>query len=129
MTYNPLNQYSSDATPSATSSAASSLASSNPNGQFIITEQVLDFARVAVLFVLQQEDIDSAIGAQSALQHVFSLNNLSNKLAANLSLGGGNSIDLLGFSLDLGNGSVGWLNGSASKRAMPRRSLNLFGSL
>lgn len=130
ITDNPSSQSTTSTKPSSSTStsATTSLASasSNPNEQFIITEQVLDFARVAVLFVLQQEDVNSAINAQSALQHVFSLEDLSNNVAANLSIGGGNTVDLVGFRVDLGNGSEGGLNSSVSRRAILGRSVNLF---
>ena len=84
---------------------------------------MLDFARIAVLFVLQQEDLDSAVTAQGNLQHFFSLESFTNKAAANVSLGGGNWVDLLSFSVDLGNGSVG----AANARAMSRRGGGLDG--
>jgi hypothetical protein len=130
ITYSPSAIYTSDTTPSATTSAASSLESSNPDGQFLITEQVLDFARVAVLFVLQQEEIDAAVTAQGALQHVFSLEDLNNREAMNISIGGGNSVDLIDFSINLGNGSVGYLNNSTlSRRAIVRRSMHLWYAL
>jgi hypothetical protein len=114
---------------SSLTSSATSTSSPAPNGQFMITEQVLDFARVAVLFILQQEDINAAISAQSALQHVFSLDDLSNHVAANISIGGGNTVNLLGFAVDVGNGSMGSLNGSVSKRTMLGRSVRLFDNL
>jgi hypothetical protein len=79
--------------------------------------------------VLQQEDINGAISAQGALQHVFTLDDLSNKVAANLSIGGGNTVDLLGFSINMGNGSVGWLNSSVSRRTILGRSVNLLDNL
>jgi hypothetical protein len=129
ITYSPSTIYTSDTTPSATASAASSLASSNPNSQFLITEQVLDFARVAVLFVLQQQEINAAVAAQGALQHVFSLEDMDNREAMNISIGGGSSVDLIDFSLNLGNGSVGYLNSTVSRRAIMGKSVGLWGSL
>lgn len=92
-----------------------------------MTEEVLDFARVAVLFVLQQEQLDAAVTAQSSLQHFFSLESFDNQAAQNLSLGNGNTVNLLDFSVDLGNGSVGSTNASVTKRSLTgRRSVNLW---
>jgi hypothetical protein len=126
--YDPSSQYtSSDSTPAATSSAAASMASSYPNAVFSVTEEVLDFARVAVLFVLQQETLDSAESAQSSLQHFFSLESFTNMAAQNVSLGNGNTANLLDFSINLGNGSVGSANASVTKRSLTgRRSINLW---
>jgi hypothetical protein len=126
--YDPTSQYSSsDSTPSATSSAAASAASASPAAVFSITEEVLDFARVTVLFVLQQEALDSAVAAQTNLQHFFSLESFTNKAAENISLGNGNSANLLDFSVNLGNGSVGSANASTTKRSLTgRRSINLW---
>jgi hypothetical protein len=125
--YDPESAYTSDGTPAATSSAAAAAASANPTATFQVTEEVLDFARVAVLFVLQQEQLDSAVTAQSSLQHFFSLESFDNKAAQNLSLGNGNTANLLDFSVDLGNGSVGSANASMTKRSLSgRRSINLW---
>jgi hypothetical protein len=120
-----------DAAPltTASSTSASPTASITPNADFTITQQVLDFARVAVLFVLQQEDIDNAVLAQSQLQHAFSLNDLSNKVARNVSIGAGNTVDLLTFTINLGNGTQWGSNGSVTRRAILGRSANLWSFL
>lgn len=96
-----------------------------------MTEEVLDFARVAVLFVLQQEKIDEAVSAQSALQKFFggSGQGFTNQAAMNLSLGGGNSVNLLDFAVKLGNGSVGAANTSMSRRSLDGRSVPLLGTM
>ncbi|KAE9372639.1 hypothetical protein N431DRAFT_505000 [Stipitochalara longipes BDJ] len=129
---------SSAASPTAAASSTSTTPTSysatptptvNPYADFTITQQVLDFARVAVLFVLQQEDIDNAVTAQSELQHLFALNDLSNTVARNISIGGGNTVDLLRFSINLGNGTVGTLNNTVSRRAIMGRSANLWAVL
>jgi len=126
--YDPSSYYTSSvSTSSATSSAASSEASLSPDASFSVTEEVLDFARVAVLFVLQQESLDSAITAQSNLQRSFSLASLTNAVAQNVSMGNGNFANLLDFSVDLGNGSVGSANASMTRRSLTgRRSINLW---
>jgi hypothetical protein len=123
------------ATPTATAPSTTSSAiyptstSTDSNSDFTITQQVLDFARVVVLFVLQQEDIDSAVEAQSELQHVFSLDELTNSAAKNLSIGGGNTVDLVEYRLNLGNGTEGGLNGTLSRRGLMGRGTGLLGVL
>ena len=112
--------------PTTTSPTYSTATSIDPSSDFTINQQVLDFARVVVLFVLQQEDIDSAVEAQSELQHVFSLDDLSNEAAKNLSIGGGNTVDLVKYRLNLGNGTEGGLSGTLSRRGMIGRSVNLW---
>jgi hypothetical protein len=113
----------------ASSTSVSPTASTIPSADFTVTQQVLDFARVAVLFVLQQEDIDNAVTAQGQLQHAFSLNDLSNKVARNMSIGAGNTVDLLTFTINLGNGTQWGLNGSVTRRAILGRSANLWSFL
>ncbi|KAF8859956.1 hypothetical protein BDZ45DRAFT_704061 [Acephala macrosclerotiorum] len=102
----------STSTSSSTTSSASSTAT-NPLGVFNITEEVLDFARVAVLYILQQEQFDAAVTAQSGLQKFFSLQSFTNMAAANVSLGNGNVVDLLAFTVNAGNGTVGSKNVSS----------------
>ncbi|KAE8440745.1 hypothetical protein EG329_006624 [Mollisiaceae sp. DMI_Dod_QoI] len=129
-----------DATTSSTQtstspSSAASNAASNPFGIFNVTEEVLDFARVAVLFILQQEQLDAAITAQSTLQHFFSVQAFTNMAAQNVSVGNGNLVDLLSFTVDVGDGSVGGKNHSAVSSKMrreaqlPRRSITLWDTL
>jgi hypothetical protein len=112
-------------TSSTTSTSATPTTSQDPNAAFTITQQVLDFSRVAVLFVLQQEDIDNAVTAQSELQHVFGQDGLSVGAARNLSIGGGNTVDLVEYRLNLGNGTEGGLNSTLSRRAILGRSANV----
>lgn len=112
------------------SSSSSSTGSALPNAAFNITEEVLDFARVVVLFVLQQDNFDDAVNAQSNFQHVFSLQTFTNAAAKNISLGNGNSANLLEFKVDLGNGSFGsGGNSTSSKRSLMGRSTNLWNAL
>lgn len=99
---------------------------------FNITQEVLDFARVAVLYILQQEELNAAITAQTALQHFFSVQAFTNMAAANVSLGNGNLVDLLTFTVNAGNGTVGGRNVSAvgkrwEERQLSRRSIRLWG--
>lgn len=105
-----------DAGTSTSSATASPTASVIPTSVFPITEEVLDFARVAVLYILQQENLEQATNAQSTLQHFFSLESFTNMAAANVSLGNDNVINLVRFSVNLGNGSVGAVNSSLTRR-------------
>jgi hypothetical protein len=76
---------------------------------------VQDFARVAVLFLLQEDDLGVASTAQSHLQSFFDTVNTTNQDALNVTLGGGNTANLVEFSMQLGNGtSFGGLNQTAS---------------
>ncbi|KAG0650409.1 hypothetical protein D0Z07_3470 [Hyphodiscus hymeniophilus] len=116
---------SSAAAASSTSSASASQTSSE--AEFTITEEVLDFSRVAVLFVLQQESLDSAVTAQTELQKFFDQGTSTNVVAQNISMGNGNVANLVNFSIDLGNGSVGSTNASVTKRTLTgKRSIQLW---
>lgn len=72
---------------------------------FAVTQEVLDFSRVAVLYIMQQETLNSAVSAQSALQKFFTSGAASG--ATNVSLGGMNSVNLVALSVDAGNGTIG----------------------
>ncbi|KAL7621148.1 hypothetical protein AAE478_008464 [Parahypoxylon ruwenzoriense] len=104
-------------TPAPTASTASttsrtSIATPQPTDTFVLTEEVVDFARVAVLFVFQQETLDDASTAQTSIQKFFSnvdsTQNMSSSMtieqATNLTIGGGNTIDLVNLFVDVGNG-------------------------
>ncbi|KAH9212786.1 hypothetical protein DL95DRAFT_410851 [Leptodontidium sp. 2 PMI_412] len=118
--------------PSATSSTPSSI--TDPQAIFSITEEVLDFARVAVLYVLQEDALENAISAQSTLQAWFKGQTYTNQAAMNVSLGNGNEVNLLAFQVNVGNGTVGAKNTSLpakakreiDKRKFRRRSLPLY---
>ena len=88
----------------------------SPTTAFAITDEVLDFARVAVLFVLQEENLAAAKTSQSMLQQFFNAadlatgnsNGVSAEAARTVTLGNGNSIDLVDFVITTnGNGKVG----------------------
>lgn len=83
---------------------------------FKVTEQVLDFARVAVLFILQEDSLADAEAAQNVLQTLFTKasagtvsggNSVSIDQARNVTLGNGNSADLIHFRVDSGDNLVG----------------------
>jgi hypothetical protein len=110
--------------PSATATASKPAETEN----FIVTQEVLDFARVAVLYVLQQKQLDNAASAQTAIQSFFDTTAFTNRAAMNVSLGNGNSINLFGFSLDLGDGQPVGANVAATTPSplpsTPRRSVH-----
>lgn len=92
-------------TPSKTQSQSSSAATLS------VTDEVLDFARVAVLYVLEQHGLDDATTAQTALQRFFTTAmtspGVSTGEASDVALGGGNSVNLVDLSVNVGSGPVG----------------------
>ncbi|KAL8975386.1 MAG: hypothetical protein Q9197_000367 [Variospora fuerteventurae] len=74
-----------------------------------LTPNVLDFARVAVLFILQERNLDTAVLAQESIQTVFSPAASGEDMNFNASVkdvGAGIMVDWLSLRLDLGNGRV-----------------------
>lgn len=100
------------ASPTTTKTTSASLTTStiDPTAIFMITQEVLDFARVTVLFVLQQENLDNAVSAQGQLQKFFNQQSFENLAALNVSMGAGNTINLVEFKVNLGNGTIGQKN-------------------
>jgi hypothetical protein len=98
-----------DATKS--SSTAVPTQTQSPTHKFQITNEVLDFARVAVLFVLQQQDVDSAQNAQSSIDKFFAKARKDDgvlvKDAENVSIGDKKSVDLLRYKITIGSSTVG----------------------
>ncbi|KAI9904129.1 hypothetical protein N3K66_000658 [Trichothecium roseum] len=94
--------------PQATNSPLTKEAGDN-SPEFNVTQEVLDFARVAVLYVLQEQSFDYAETAQSDLQRFFSDSGkgITERQAYNLTIGGSNTVNLVGYRLDLGEGVVG----------------------
>ncbi|KAI1875973.1 uncharacterized protein JN550_001469 [Neoarthrinium moseri] len=85
-------------TPTTTSSTAA------PTSTFAVSDQVLDFSRVTVLFVLQSQTLENAVTAQSKLQNFFSSTSSSDvtvEQARNVSIGAGNTVDLVNFLVRL----------------------------
>ena len=87
---------------------------------FTVTEEVVDFARVATLFILQEKSVTVAANAQSILQSLFSRANqgktqlgfqVTLKDAARVDVGGNNTVNLVAFSVDVGQGPVGGRRG------------------
>ncbi|KAK1238355.1 hypothetical protein MKX07_006501 [Trichoderma sp. CBMAI-0711] len=107
--------------------AGSSTSAPSPKqtGLFTVTEEVLDFARTAVLYVLQEDTLDAANTAQTQLQQFFtqatqSITKLGSQVtvkeASSISIGGNRTVDLVDATVNIGDGPVG------SKQAT-RRSL------
>ena len=89
-----------------------------PTANFTVTDEILDFARVAVLFVLQENGVSEASRAQSVLQRFFTESDEDSQSMAekafNLDLGNGNAIDLINLRVDAGSG----VKGPSVKRAL-----------
>jgi len=99
----------SSSTPTLTSTmmtTVSGTAVTTPNpASFVVTDEVRDFARVAVLYVLQEETLNDAKTGQATLQQFFNSatparGGVSVERARNVTLGNGNSIDLVDFAID-----------------------------
>jgi hypothetical protein len=92
---------------------ASPIPSATANGPSLPqSEDTLDFARVAVLYVLEQtSNLHAAIKVQQSMQDLFLQSNTSSRLALNL---GSLSVtaDFDSFVLDFGNGTVVGGNGN-----------------
>ena len=120
-TSDPITRYPVEEPPSSTrttprSTAPSSTTSDTPlEPTFTVDSQVLDFARIAVLFIFQEETLDDASTAQSTLSRFFtdlsSGNDTSPGVAtgnpSNITIGPDNTIDLVNFFLDLGGTRIG----------------------
>jgi hypothetical protein len=115
VTFDGQSQSTSSTNSSSTSSSFIPTTSAFFSTPFNSTQQVQNFARVAVLFLLQEDDLTTASTAQTQLQTFFNKQNVTNSDALNVTLGGGNSANLVDLSVQLGNGtSFGGLNETAS---------------
>ncbi|KAI6783045.1 uncharacterized protein J7T54_002207 [Emericellopsis cladophorae] len=119
----------SDELDEATGVASRSEASSKEDElTFDVTEEVLDFARVAVLYILQEAAASDAEAAQTSLQRFFSGGQaipsaISQKDAQNVTVGAkDHTVNLVDFGIDLGDGVVGKASSSKSRRTIRRTS-------
>ena len=81
-----------------------------PPGSFVPSSETFDFARVAVLFVLEQQTLTDAANAQRSMQRFFSTTESTGSSitqAMNVTAGGSNSVDLVNFRVDVGDGPLG----------------------
>lgn len=119
-------------TESSANAEPSQGAGGNEGDGFSVTEEVLDFARVAVLYILQEEASNDAETAQTRLQEFFSGNSLTNTAASNITVGGDNIVDLVDFRVNVGDGFIGmknvkrsifgaWLSDTIDEQTPPRR--------
>ncbi len=97
-----------------TTASSSTSTTSQPTPTFTVNSQVIDFARVAVLYIFQEETLDEASTAQNSIQRFFAdvesddaSPGVTIENAANLTIGGTNTIDLVNFFLDLGGDRLG----------------------
>lgn len=116
----PTSDTTTSSTPTITSSPVSSSTTpgtttsttATPTSTFTVTEEVVDFARVAVLFIFQQETISAASTAQTSIQQFFSnvetgqnsSSGVTQDDAKNFTIGGANTIDLVNLFVDIGTG-------------------------
>ncbi|KAK4162497.1 hypothetical protein QBC43DRAFT_76704 [Cladorrhinum sp. PSN259] len=108
-------------TPTVTSTVTTTMSMSSgvaiPRPTFSVTEEVLDFARVAVLFILQENQLTDAERTQVALQRFFTsaggTNGVTVESARNITVGSGRSVDLVDFTVDAGS-RKGVVGGAAS---------------
>ncbi|KAJ0286449.1 hypothetical protein CBS470a_005909 [Colletotrichum nupharicola] len=104
-------------TPPTTTSAQGPLVPSvpvspspSPTPTFSVTEETFDFARVAVLLILERQNLMAATTAQTVLQRFFTQAGTGSRTsnggvaisqALNVTLGGGNSVDLVHFLVNV----------------------------
>ena len=96
-----------------------SMPTAAPTAAFTASEDALDFARVAVLYILQKDSLADAETAQMTLQRLLgSGDGITVGAAQNVTLGGGRSIDLVDFVLDMGGsgGKVGLTSAAVKAR-------------
>ncbi|KAJ6785145.1 hypothetical protein PWT90_04075 [Aphanocladium album] len=96
--------------------AAKMQARTNDDQPFNATDTVVDFCRVSVLFVVQEQGVNTAEDAQSDIQAFLTKVGVSDsgngakitqKEASNVTLSNGGSINLVDLTIDLGSGLVG----------------------
>ncbi|UKZ76727.1 hypothetical protein TrVFT333_004436 [Trichoderma virens FT-333] len=106
-------------------SASSSSPSPQQTSLFTVTQEVLDFARTAVLYVLQEDSVDAANTAQTQLQQFFTEatqsitkfgSQVTVKEASSISIGGNRTVNLVDTKVNIGQGPVG--GKTASKRSL-----------
>jgi hypothetical protein len=120
-------QQSTTATPTASQtvvSIASSTPSLTPGDESYVSEDTLDFARIAVLFIFEQtSNLHAAIQAQQSIGDLFLQSNTSSTLPLNF--GGLNvTASFDSFALSFGNGTVlgGNGNGKGGLRGMGKKT-------
>lgn len=108
-------------TPTKTSTGTS--VTPAPTSAFEVTDTVLDFARVAVLYILQETTLNQVATSQNLLQKFITkarpqAGGVTVEDARKVSLGTGITIDFVGRFINLGKGDVG--GGPAGGRSRRR---------
>ncbi|OTA99118.1 hypothetical protein M426DRAFT_44235, partial [Hypoxylon sp. CI-4A] len=113
----PTSTPTSTSTSASTSSIPSTTSSATPvpTGTFTVTEEVVDFARVAVLYIFQEETVSDASTAQTSIQTFFTrvaknqntTSAVTDDQATNVTVSGGNTIDFVNLFVDIGAGRIG----------------------
>lgn len=96
-------------------STESSSGNDTPSLAFNVTEAALDFARVAVLFILQEQSVNSASDAQTRLERFFNqasqsqpqVDPVTERDAQNVTVSGESSVDLVNYRIKIGDELVG----------------------
>jgi len=89
------------AAPTGTATAANSAATPSA---LVVDDAMLDFARISVLFILQQTmQLDTAVSAQAGIQSLFSK---GEKGAQTVKVGGGITVDFSAMQVMLSNGTA-----------------------
>ncbi|KAI1451695.1 hypothetical protein F4805DRAFT_81939 [Annulohypoxylon moriforme] len=102
-----------------TRSSTSTSTAAMPTSTFMVTEEVADFARVAVLYIFQEKTLADASTAQTSVQSFFSsvasgrntTSPVTTNQATNVTVGGGNTIDFVNLFVDVGAGKIGGRTG------------------
>ena len=91
------------ANPTATSAMATATSSSATPLSFPVDNVAFDFARVSVLYIIQEKSIDFAVEAQEKMQSFFDVS----KTSSTVDVGNGISVDFNALSLNINNSTVG----------------------
>ncbi|KAM0629009.1 hypothetical protein ACHAPW_007145 [Verticillium nonalfalfae] len=105
----------------------------SPTATFMVTEEVLDFARAVVLFVLQERDLQVATASQTSLQRFFAQassgsqntrDGVTQQMAASLSLADGITVDLVHFLVDISSSGT---SGGSKRRWVAEEAIGQLG--
>lgn len=99
-------------TTTPTRTSTSTAVTPAPTSTFQVTDRVVDFARIAVLYILQETTLNQVASSQNLLQKFFdkaraNTNGVTVEEARKVDLGAGMTIDFVGFFINLGKGNVG----------------------
>ncbi|KAI9848815.1 MAG: hypothetical protein M1830_007260 [Pleopsidium flavum] len=89
------------AAPSVTATSPSSAASPSSTTGALVEDRTLDFARISVLYILQETTFNTAVEAQEKIQAF-----LATYSQTSINVSGSIMIDFGNLSIDLGNGTI-----------------------